>query len=305
MDAITLKRLAFIKHIYKQGLEQMQRPEPGCFTALLSFHDGVELFLELTSRRLDVGQNRIEFMEYWELIASKLSMGKSLPQQESMRRLNKARVSLKHHGIFPAKSELTAFQLDALEFFEEATRMLFGIEFSLLSLANYVDLPSARSRMLEAEEMMGKEQYLPAIDNLAIAFSEILSDYETSPATGTRRSPFNFGENLSMYGDSIMALRDRHSPLGDKFPRYINILEKSIGEMQRAIKILALGIDYRRYIKYRSLAPHVSRSMDGTYRTSRIHGSKNIQITKADAQYCFDFIVDMAIAFQEFDYRVY
>lgn len=90
----VLRRLVFIKYLYKLGIEQSLKSEPICCISILTFHDAVELFLQLTSEYLNVGKKIIHFMEYFTLISNKIE-GKDLSQKESIRRLNTARVSLK------------------------------------------------------------------------------------------------------------------------------------------------------------------------------------------------------------------
>ena len=53
-DSSVVRRLAFIRFLYTQGLEQAKRPQSLATTALLSFHDAVELFLGLTAESLGI-----------------------------------------------------------------------------------------------------------------------------------------------------------------------------------------------------------------------------------------------------------
>lgn len=84
---VIIKRLAFIKYLYRVAVEQSQKSEPLCAASVLFFHDAVELFLQLASEHLDIGKEGLKFMEYWDLISKKL--GIELSQKESMRRLNR------------------------------------------------------------------------------------------------------------------------------------------------------------------------------------------------------------------------
>ena len=299
MDPITAKRLAFIKYLFRQGIEQSSRPEPLCAIALFSLHDAVELFLQISSEALNVGTDRINFMDYWDILSKKLPNGQDFPQRESMRRLNKARVALKHHGNFPPKFDIEAYLVSSKNFFEEATLLVFNIPFSEISLANYVQPSSARSKVLEAETFIKENKLESAIGNLAIAFREILDDYEDNKSEGYRKSPFFFGNYLS--SSSFMGLRSHNSPLGRDFPRFIDEVKYSIEEMQKAIKILALGIDYKRYTKFNTLTPFVYHTGDGKYQLQRDDSYKE---TKGDAEFCFDFIIEVSITLQEFDYRL-
>ena len=45
-----MKRLAFVKHIYKVGVEQSRKPEPFCWLSVLTFHDAVEPFFRTRNR---------------------------------------------------------------------------------------------------------------------------------------------------------------------------------------------------------------------------------------------------------------
>ena len=47
MDELTTKRLAIIKQLYLQGINQSYDSEPMNGFCLLSFHDSVEMFMKL------------------------------------------------------------------------------------------------------------------------------------------------------------------------------------------------------------------------------------------------------------------
>ncbi len=103
LNEITMERLAFLKYLYGVGIEQSQQPEPLAAASILTFHDSVELFLELSCEYLNAGpenRKKSDFMDYFGHVKS--VVGNDLQQREAMRRLNDARVSLKHHGSLPS-----------------------------------------------------------------------------------------------------------------------------------------------------------------------------------------------------------
>lgn len=55
-----------------------------------------------------------------------------------MKRLNKARVQLKHYGTSPSKLDIEAFRATVTNFFDENTPKIFGIDFSSVSLVDLV-----------------------------------------------------------------------------------------------------------------------------------------------------------------------
>src|SRR6266496_2832550 len=119
LDETEMRRLAFARYLFTLGVSQSKAAEPLAPASLLTFHDAVELYLQLASERLNVGKAQPNFMEYWDFINPKLAP-EELPQKESMRRLNKARVALKHHGTFPSKLDVESFRATTASFFEDS-----------------------------------------------------------------------------------------------------------------------------------------------------------------------------------------
>lgn len=300
IEPSTIRRLAFIKYLYGIGIEQSKAPELLASASLLTFHDAVELFLQVASEHLNTGTNKPSFMDYWKLISEKLPTGIELAQQESMRRLNKARVALKHHGTLPSSLDVEALRASTTSFFHDNTPVVFELEFEHISLIDFVRPEAAQNKLRKAEELLDKKEFKPALKEVAISFAEVLDDYEERKRVSFGRSPFFFGNNMGFFNSFYM---DLDSNFGStSLSRYIDTVSDSISSMQTAIKMLALGIDYRKYSKFQIYTPHVARVVGGTYYASEIQHINNP--TKEDAQFCIDFVVEAAIRLQEFDYDV-
>ena len=102
-----------------------------CWATILTFHDSVELFLQLVAEYVNLKERirDIHFMEYWALLDPCLKvMGKpELTQKISMERLNKARVDFKHYGNPPSKNAITGdFQVNTQNLFEENSLAIFN-----------------------------------------------------------------------------------------------------------------------------------------------------------------------------------
>jgi hypothetical protein len=52
----TARRLAFVRYLYGVAVQQSRYPEPLYGTSILTFHDSIELFLQLASEYLNVGK---------------------------------------------------------------------------------------------------------------------------------------------------------------------------------------------------------------------------------------------------------
>jgi len=247
-------------------------------------------------------------MEYWDLISQKLS-NQELTQKESMRRLNKARVALKHHGTLPSKLDIEAFRASATNFFEENTPIVFGLDFSDISLVELVQCEDVKNNLKDAEKALKENKIEEALGKVAIAFAQLIDDYESRKRGRYGKSPFFFGESTTFLGSFHMGI---NRVTGSKFERrlaeFIDKVGESIRSLQHAVKILSLGIDYRKYVKFRLITPtpYISRASDGTYtyHVSKVKWDSKRKPTVEDVQFCIDFVIESAVILQEFDFSV-
>ena len=300
LDKSVVKRLALIKYFYKVAIEQSQRPEPLCSASVLTFHNAIEFFLQLASEYLDVGRGQSSFMEYWEILASKLPEGVPT-QKESIRRLNRARVALKHHGTSPSKLDIEAFRASATNFFEENTSPIFDIKFSEISLIELVQCEEIKNNLEESERLLKENKIEESLDKVAISFTQLIGDYESRKRGRFGRSPFFFGESLTFLSSFHMGIdRSKERKLAD----FVDKIKESVEALQVAVKILSLGVDYRRYVKFRLLTPHIDRALAGNYLISRGNwGEKGVPSVE-DVQFCIDFVIESAVILQEFDFNI-
>lgn len=298
MDKSITRRLAFTKYVYRIAVEQSEKPEPMSATSVLSFHDAIELFMQLASEYLDTGQAQITFMQYWDILSKKSPKGE-LTQKESIRRLNKARISLKHNGTLPSKLDIEAFRSSATNFFEENTPIVFGIRFSDVNLSELIRNDDARNSIIKAQEMLAEGKLEDVLDNAALAFNRLIDEYERRKRGQFGHSPFFFGEDMT-FMSSFMLGRSVVGELG----RFVDVVKESIESLQIAVKILSLGIDYRRYTRFRLLTPSISQTMDEKYHIHRTQTSSQRILTSNDVQFCIDFVIESAITLQEFDFDV-
>jgi hypothetical protein len=62
----TMRRLAIVKYLHAQGLEQEQKGGPLAGLALLPLHDAVELFLQVAAETHHLTLRKsVDFIEYW------------------------------------------------------------------------------------------------------------------------------------------------------------------------------------------------------------------------------------------------
>jgi hypothetical protein len=302
-EAEVLRRLAFIKYLYHIGVEQAGKPEPMCWASVLTLHDAVELFLELSLEYLGSSGKSLRdmrFMDYWNALNPLLKeKGKEgLTHKIQMERLNGARVELKHHGTPPSKHAIENFRSNVASFFEENTPTIFGINFADVTLVNLVKYEVARKSLEEAENLLRQNNIEDSISKVALAFAQLVDDYESRKINEYGRSPFFFGDKLTFLNSFFMKV-------GGDLGKFIDKAKEAIEALQEAVKVLSLGLDYRKYCKFRLLTPFVYREINGEYYVSKAHSeSLAKKLSENDVRFCINFVIEAAILLQEFEFEV-
>lgn len=290
MQGVEVKRLALIRYLYKAGVEQSNQPEPLNTLSLLSFHDAAELFLHLAAEHLNADKTAQGFMDYWDKINQKIHPDQ-ITQKDSMDRLNKARVQLKHHGTSPSKLDMEAFRATVTNFFQDNTPKVFGIDFDSVSLVDLVAYDGAKSKLRSAQHMMQSGDTNGAIRDIAASFTLLIREYEQKTRPEFGDSPFSFGPELTFETSFFMGVEGKMKDFVDK-------VNESISSMQTAIKIISFGFDYRKYSKFQSLTPSVIVTMDD------VHVAPSSRAAPEDCRFCFDYVIECAIRLQDFDYNL-
>ncbi len=289
---ILIKRLTYIKQLYKIGVAQSNQYESVAVFSILAFHDSIEMFLKLLAEHKNINASKFSFLDYWEKIPH-------LTLKESMRNLNARRVNIKHKGLLPAKSEIEISRVNAIDFFLQNTKSQFDIDFEEISLIDLITYDAVKEYLTLSQQALEKNKVDDSIENVAYAFDELLHTYESNKSYwGT--SPFFFGKSTSFISSFHLGISRRDDGLG-KLVEFVDSVTESVDALQNAVKIISFGIDYKEYVKFKILTPVVQRFMGGN-KSAQIMGNK--KWTKENCQFCIDFVIDSALRLQEFDFDV-
>jgi hypothetical protein len=292
-----LQRLAFVKYLYSTGMKQCQAPEPLSSAGLLTLHDAIELFLDLACQHLNITDKKSkELDQYWGPINAKLSNDQTLSQQNAVQRLNKARVQLKHHGAHPSKLDLESYRNTAREFFADNCPMIFGVQLESISMAEFVHPLGARSKVESAMKNHAEGKFNEASHDLIVAFDTMRSDYVQRKVDQFGRSPYQFGPSLTFMTNQ---LKDLGKVAGRDAERAIADTIRSVMELKRSMQMMALGIDFRRYLRFMTLMPTIHWFAGGNYQIDDMGNSRRNAET---IQFCIDFMIESALCLSEFDY---
>jgi hypothetical protein len=286
----VVKGLAFVRFMYTQGLEQAGRPQPLATTALLSFHDAAEMFLGLAADHLGVSLTaNVNFEGYFDQIQQGARI--VLPGRHPMRRMNKSRVGLKHHGLFPSPTDLEQFKGDVTTFLTDATKMVFKVDFLSLDMIDLVTQPNALSLLRSAETQAGQGDHTEALALLSEAFEYLLKDYADRKQRTDESSPYTLWPRgiRTMFGQN----HDR------ELTKRLTEVEAGLERFQRAFRVLAMGVDYQRYARFELLVPFVPYFMDGHREVRAVPG---LDVGDEEYQFCKQFVIETALHLAELDF---
>jgi hypothetical protein len=175
------------------------------------------------------------------------------------------------------------------------------MEFSQISLIEYVSPEEAREHLKKAETLCLTSNFEDATTEIALSVDKMISSYEESKQECSKDSPFFFGQDLTFLSSFHMGMNNHgHNDLGD----FVDKVKDSVQAMQRAIKILALGLDYRKYSRFMRLLPRINKNLYGEDVVYKVWRGKQESADKEYIEFCINFIVESAIKLNEFDYEV-
>ncbi|MDQ7794169.1 MAG: hypothetical protein RDU89_07115 [bacterium] len=298
MDHHLLRRLAFIKYLHSMGVSQSRAPAPLRCASVLTFHDAVELFLQLASEYHNVGASHPNFMEYWVILNEKLPS--ELAGKETMRRLNKVRVLLKHHGTLPSDLDIEAFRASTASFFLDNTPLVFELDYESVSMIEYVNPDTSRTLLREAQDATAADDIPAALGKIGLAYAQVFDHYAGRTADRFSRAPSFFSNRPRAFADEFSWVSDPVDPLRP-LARFVNATAKSIDEMRETLKVVVVGVDYGRYLRFKNLVPYAVRLTDGRWHVYPRRYDPSAAPSEADAAFAVDFVVECALALAQFE----
>ena len=298
-----MRRLAFVRMFFLHGIDQARQPEPLNVTALLNMHDTAELFMQVAADHMGAALAPIVyFLDYFKLLSpARHAGGVKLLRQREMAGLNNLRNEFKHRGTLPGLQAVQDACADVRAFLGENTPLVFGIAFSDIGMAEVIPQQPVRDKVRAASAAAASGDLAEAMGLLAEAYDELFEVGSASP-----RPVGRFGDTIRPMTehDITQAVRPcpddrtRRSAGADyrNLARMISDMAEADAEMQRAMRVMALGIDYRQFERFQRLTPRIFY---------RLSGGKDRQTrpgyapTADEFDFCCNFIVTAALRVAE------
>ena len=295
LSSDTSHRLPFIKHVLSTAIDNARLPEPFCSQAILGLHDAVELFLQFLAEHVGATlSKKADFLEYWPALAERL--GNPLPKQQAMRRLNQARVGLKHSGIRLSRDEIDELSRQTVAFLEEASRLIFGVAFSELSSVRLVGYEPSASRIQRAEHLAGNGSFDAAAEMCALAYDELMHLFLAKSSNEWSYSPFPHLSDATSY--SGMSIGYEWEGQNRDLSSHLEKLSAAFADIEPVLLMLALGVEYRQFARFSNITPKVLAMADGSH---VIAGPSRQTPTNRDILFAIDFVIRVALRLREID----
>lgn len=305
IDYIFTKRLSFVKYFHNLALTQANQPSPQNSISVLMFHDCIELFLILAAEKVEANvSDRMFILDYVNVINQKL-VEEKLSQKASIKRLNDARKAFKHKGILLEESEIESLKITSRLFLDENSPLIFDINFEDISMIDLVENQNVKQILKNSQDFLNDDNLKKSLEHIAIAYLVLIKEYEISKEI----SGFSVFNVLGWE----FRFQSRFN-LSEGMRKIVDAFEN----VNKALKPLFLGIDYRKYVRFISLTPDVLEHR-GAYPENGIDLTEDYyekftivwfrdrseqDFKKVDVQYCFDFIINASLKLQEFDFSL-
>ena len=196
--------------------------------------------------------------------------------------------------MVPSVDTLNNAKVNVANFLNENTDLVFGIKFEDISMINLVYHEEAKNNLENAIQLLKNDEKEDAIDHIALSFRQIVDDYTNRKKIGYR-SFFDFS-SYSGASFSEEMLEDVEAALGE--------IENSLDSIEEPLRILSLGLDYRKYIRFEILtARKILKRGDG-YTIGRLERMVEGTLSDEEIQFCIDFVIESAVILKDFDFEL-
>jgi hypothetical protein len=279
---------------------QSEKGSPLSLLSVLTFQDLVEWFCLLSCEHLHIVVGKDDsFDKRLNLIGERVHPG-SLQFVGPMQKLNKARVQLKHSGIFPGIDFVHEIRSSVSQFLGSNCPLVFGVSFESVSLCDLVEMESPRTRLKEALSCLESGEIDRGLGEVAIAFEDLIQGFESANSDRFEGSPYRFGGDLRKLTGIASGLRNTGGERSTiwAIEQLGKELEEVLTPIRSATRLLALGIDYKKHHRFKKLVPKVLRYASGK---TEIHFPSRANAVRVvdDLEFCIDFTIQTALNLQE------
>lgn len=211
----------------------------------------------------------------------------SLARQAEIDTLHAQRNLTQHRNLVPSAEDVPKNAVHVEAFLRDVFARFFAVDLDALSLSSLVTHDELREHLATAERLTAQHRYEEGVSESALALSKaILGADKLLKVTDSWFRPGSMRSDAQRAG----LTRDQADLLGE-LAEAIDRLRDDVGER---LRVIALGLDYSSYMKYKAAAPFVSWTFDGS---AHVHHTEK-QYSPDQAAAIFDYVLNQILALE-------
>jgi|GEM_PF-2733072 len=290
-----LKRLSFAKFLVSMGNLNSENVIPFSATAILNYHDAIEFLFDLILEEKGMSSNDFSFMTCFDKINKIIEDSDKTPSslRGSLEKLKNRRVNLKHKGSFPSENDIQEAKSLTENLFNELCDKIYSLNYEEINLIYLLNDSKTKDYLLQINKTDDDKDI---IKNLSLAFEFLLKNYENTKKTIYMKSPYQFLKRKPKTS-SDLKLNSK-----DPMKKFVDELNDNLFSLEKNLKILAFGINFNQYAKFRSIVPDVIWFLGSREPEVMFRGDETINVNELN--FCLNFIIESALRLQQFDFEI-
>lgn len=274
-----LQRLLLARLLLDHAARHLQAAGPvSQAPALLCLQDAAEIVVGIIADALGVPLKSFE-----ENLQNVEKAVGPLPLRNRLAAMNKARVSLKHYGVIPDREALRVFMIETEAFARDSLVRFANLNLDEASFADLVANPKVRRESKIAEQHFAEGRYDDCATACACGFAflteRIERDREPLDTHSIRGRSYTASNDVDFLAKGLEELMEK---VQEKFTKHSHLFG-----------LLTSGVDLTNFSHFATLTPEVTTLQGRPLVYGR--GVYHRPLTKEQARFCLDYLVDSAM----------
>jgi hypothetical protein len=273
LDPVTLKKLALVKQIYQQAyLQSTARPSPvSRIIAIVTFDLATETVLKAVVSALEPSKNPEKLFQPLLQSADSLLASKGfppVPDQVQIQHVHSLRNDAQHKAKYPTEIEVSDSRAFTKTFLDNITTQVWGKNFEDISLIDLIQNAEVKALLQSARGYFDSNDYTQCVAYLKVAF-ELAIGKASELLTGNYPNSSTFDP-----------------------PEIPKELVESLIKTTTVVSMLALGLDFAEYMRYKHATSSVLSFHTGD---NLVHAAiTGPEPNEDEARFALNYVVDVS-----------
>jgi hypothetical protein len=252
-DPITLRKLAVVKQLYNHGVAQASHHAVFArIIAVIAFDLASETVLRVAVGTLDakrsVATDFPPLVQQAESLLGARSLG-ALPDRGNLLWVHTVRNDAQHKAKYPSETDISDARTYTRDFLNKLVQLVWGMGIDAVTLVDLINHVAIKQLLGEAEKAFASKDFLAVAERCATAMTLAVEAVQKS-----------FVGKLPGFVGGFSLTDAFGKPSGKHDEREVL---RAFEQMQETVLLIALGLNYPDYIRFRAIAGTSYFTMDG------------------------------------------